>query len=172
MKASSYIKRFFCQGALIYTVLSALLALSFVSSDDNGAMLILEPARQLYLLLFSYLLSLADTLFSAKQINQIVRHIAHPVLYLGAFALCILLPTGMEDNWFWTLFGVFTLAYIAVRVIIFLIMRKAKVQKENAKRPANFQRAQENVKKTALKDEKKPCRKKKDEYHSLFSDKQ
>ena len=140
MDNKSILKSFIARGAVIYTALSTcLIALSMLVSE-NASVKILVPKQFLFLLLFSFLLSLGGVFLKLTALPSVWPRVLHALCFIGGFALFLLLcgvkfaPLIISD-------AVFAAFYV---VITLILMRKKSSpstapEKKNNKKTKNVE---------------------------------
>ena len=91
METKKQIQYFISCGAIIYTCLSVLILIFSLAISEGASAKILVPSNFLYLLMFSYILSLGNTFLKATAMATPLRYTLHAVCYILAFFTFILL---------------------------------------------------------------------------------
>ena len=135
MEIKQMIKKALCQACVIFTLVTVLygLIVLFLNVDDDT--ILLEGSRIFLFLLFSLLLALANTLFSAKAIPSWTRYLIHFFLSGFAFYLCMIYPASEGQTPGFTVVGIalFAIIYaIAAALRAFFGSRYKKIKEEEA----------------------------------------
>ncbi len=172
MKITEYLKKFLFIGTSVYTAISLALTIIFFIATDGEAtaesVTILDPSRQLLIMLFSFCFSLACTICCSPSIPFYLKAIIHPVLTIGAFFSCVVLPAKMDGNGNLIITTIFCLLYAAAFVSAVLIIRAKKRRAINNKATTSHSSKEQKPQKENIKTK----RTKQAEYKSLFSNKE
>ena len=91
MKILKALKNFVFFGATFYTVISTGFILIANLMSDSHAAILLEAEKFMYILLFSFIMSLGSTLLRIDEIGRVAAVISHAACYLIGFFVFVLL---------------------------------------------------------------------------------
>ena len=92
MKFKVAVKTAWLTACSVYTVVTVLLNLFLLASGNTA--LVLDAGKSLWILLFSLILGAAEPFRRNKTISAWVRYPVHAVVTVGAFCLCLVLPSA------------------------------------------------------------------------------
>ena len=133
MDNKSILKSFVARGAVIYTALSTCLIVLSMLVSENASVKILVPKQFLFLLLFSFVLSLGGVFLKIYSLPSVWPRVLHALCFIGGFALFLLLcgvkfaPLIISD-------AVFALIYL---IFIFIATRKKNSHEASQKKQRN-----------------------------------
>ena len=153
-------KRIINLGAVYYTVISAIFLLfAQLFGDENTG---LDPAKFLFLLLFSFIMSIGTAIKESNIMGKIAGLSCHAICYVGGFFFCVILPYHKGFSFSVISTVIFAVLYaVACLVKSFVIKRKGE-KKVNTKT--------KNTQKTVSGKKSKKSPEAQTEYKSLFSD--
>lgn len=150
------LKKIISLGSVYYTCISAiLLTFSWIFGEKTA---ILEPARFLSLLLFSFVMSTGTAINESDIMGKIARGTCHAICYIGGFLFCVLIPYGKGFAVTVIALIIFSVVYVAVRAIKSAVANRRGPVKCKSKQMKN------------QKKESRQHQKKEIEYKNLFSD--
>ncbi len=150
------LKRIINLGAVYYTVISAvfLLFAKLFGNENTG----LDPAKFLFLLLFSFVMSTGTAIKEGNIMGKIATLCCHAVCYIGGFFFCIILPYHKGFTFAVISTVIFAVLYAAACLI------KSAVIKRSGERKADVK-----TNKVASGKGSPKAKEKQTEYKSLFS---
>ncbi len=173
MSNKNLFKYFISCGAVIYTAISALFFIIEIRiSNGAAAVFQLDPQRFLYLLLFSYVISLGNTLFKLESLSSTTRRLLHAASYIFGL-LAFLTLSGLKFYAAMIISAVFALFYVLVVFIYSLAFGNAgRLNVPNNNSGSKSQNKQDQKNKNQSNSKIKANDKKqssKDEYKKRFS---
>lgn len=112
MKFKAAVKTACCTACTVYTVITVLLNLFFLTSGNTA--LGLDAGKALLLLLFSLIIGAAEPFRRNKTISAWVRYPVHAAVTVGAFCLCLILPSAAKAGTAFLLVVLLLLVYALI----------------------------------------------------------
>ncbi len=154
------LKRIINLGAVYYTVISAvfLLFAQLFGNENTG----LDPAKFLFLLLFSFVMSTGTAIKENNIMGKIAARSCHAACYVGGFFFCVILPYHKGFT-----FGVISTVIFAVLYAVACIIKSFVAKRKDEKKVSSKVKT---TQKTVSGKKSKKSTETQTEYKSLFSD--
>ena len=91
MNIKQILKNFVFFGSVIYTVISTVMIFVAMATTDGQYSMILDAERFLYILLFSFILSVGSTILRIDEISRVAAVCLHAACYVVGFFIFVLL---------------------------------------------------------------------------------
>ena len=132
MDLKSIIKKIFISTCVIFTAVTVFycILVALMNSDDER--ILFEATRIVLFFFFALIVSLANAVFTMKQIPTALRYIIHYLLCAFAFYLCVLFPIESIAAPSFVLIGLslFTVIYVLACAVISIVKSKLQRKKE------------------------------------------
>lgn len=149
MATKKRIKYFISCGAIIYTFLSVLILIFSIAIAEGTSAKILVPSNFLYLLMFSYVLSLGNTFLGATEIATPLRYTLHAICFIiGFFSFIMLCGISFSSSCIMSL--VYAIIYCGAMITAHTIKKKLSLDKLPKKQVALPKREKKSNKKTRI----------------------
>ncbi len=126
MELKKQIKKTLCNTCILFTVLIITYTFIVMLLNINAQSIQLDGARTVLFFFFSFMISVANTIFSTRAIPAALRLFIHFLISAFAFYFCLMLPT--EPTAANTLIGMtlFTVIYFIVCGLIYIFRSRYK----------------------------------------------
>lgn len=91
MDNKSLLKFFITRGSVIYTLLSTSMIVVSILLAEDSSVKILVPKQYLFLLLFSFIMSLGSSFLKMQSLSRTLARVCHAVCFIGGFLLFLTL---------------------------------------------------------------------------------
>lgn len=130
MDIKTNIKKIFSKACVLFTVIIAIytMIVAFVNVDQST--ILLDGVRVLLFFVFSLLISIANFIFSLKQVPSVARLLVHYAISALAFYICLMLPIAPTPSHTVVGLVIFTIIYFIAVGIIALFRARYKKQSD------------------------------------------
>jgi len=141
MNPKEWLRNLLRQTCLYFTICTAAYALITWIVNVDAERVMLDASRVLLFFLFSLLLAFAGGILHISKLNVALRRILHYLITLFAFFTCFMLPISPTTGNMLVGFALFTLLYLAIWLIRYLVgSRYRRLSEQEQSYQSQFQK--------------------------------
>ena len=135
MSVKNFIKKLLTRASIYFTCITAVyIAISAMLSVSDDSLVLIDAKRLVLFLVFSLLLSAANSLLSLERLSAALRIFLHYNITIFAFYVCFMLTQNMRASVVIVGLAIFTVIYFAITGIVAAFKSRYRKNLEKAQK--------------------------------------